>query len=440
MYPPIDVAHGWRQSFTCMVARNFYEVDTNILLPRIDYSAGNPDVTTSEFPLFNYIIYLFSLLFDFNCGIGRLVNLIVSTLGVFYFYKLIKGVFDKTTGLYSALVLLVSIWFMFSRKIMPDTFSASLIIFSWFNLWRYYVHKKNVNLILFALFASIGGLTKISSLVMLAPVYLFLFSPKLSRNNKLKLIISGILAFIPIAGWYFVYQPYIGDAYGNHLYFPYSFKNGFKALWEHKADFAEKFYFAALHSFFAIAVVVYSLVMAVKTKMKLLLHIFISVFILFVLFAIKTGEIMPTHSYYIIPFVPVLALLAGWGLQKFPKKNIATVILSLIVIEGTLNQIHDLSYKKSQDYLLNLTAVVEKTSRKNDLIAVNGSLNPQMIYFAHRKGLSLSMDDIQSPNFKNRMIKEKIKYLYFYTHNNSVKIDLPIIYQTDNYIVYRIEK
>jgi hypothetical protein len=33
---PLEIGHSWRQSLTNMVARNFLEVDSNILYPRID--------------------------------------------------------------------------------------------------------------------------------------------------------------------------------------------------------------------------------------------------------------------------------------------------------------------------------------------------------------------------------------------------------------------
>jgi hypothetical protein len=40
--PPLEVAHNWRQATVTMVARNFAEVDANILYPRIDIAGKKP--------------------------------------------------------------------------------------------------------------------------------------------------------------------------------------------------------------------------------------------------------------------------------------------------------------------------------------------------------------------------------------------------------------
>ncbi len=88
--PPLEIAHNWRQVCGNMVARNFYEIDNNILYPRIDMSAGKTGIVGTEFPILNYLTYLLSLVFGFKDWFGRLIVLIVSSFGTFYFYKLLK--------------------------------------------------------------------------------------------------------------------------------------------------------------------------------------------------------------------------------------------------------------------------------------------------------------------------------------------------------------
>ncbi len=58
---PLDVAHSWRQITGNMVARNFLEIDANILYPRVDMAGDKSGITGTEFPLLNYIIYLWFL-------------------------------------------------------------------------------------------------------------------------------------------------------------------------------------------------------------------------------------------------------------------------------------------------------------------------------------------------------------------------------------------
>src|SRR5256885_261898 len=78
--PPLEVAHNWRQSTGLMVSRNFYEVEANILYPRVDMAGDKTGITGTEFPLLNYLIYLVAKVFGWADWYGRLINLIVSSL------------------------------------------------------------------------------------------------------------------------------------------------------------------------------------------------------------------------------------------------------------------------------------------------------------------------------------------------------------------------
>jgi len=93
--PPLEVSHSWRQTTVAMAARNFYEIDSNILFPRIDIGGDLTGITGMEFPLMNWLIYLFSLLFGFHEWFGRAINLLVTSLGCWYFFGLLKPRFGQ---------------------------------------------------------------------------------------------------------------------------------------------------------------------------------------------------------------------------------------------------------------------------------------------------------------------------------------------------------
>ena len=48
MQPPLEVAYNWRQVTVCMPARNFLEIDPNILFPRIDMAGELGSFTLSD--------------------------------------------------------------------------------------------------------------------------------------------------------------------------------------------------------------------------------------------------------------------------------------------------------------------------------------------------------------------------------------------------------
>jgi hypothetical protein len=47
--PPLETGHNWRQSLTCMIARNFLEIDNNIAYPRIDMAGEKPALLVLNF-------------------------------------------------------------------------------------------------------------------------------------------------------------------------------------------------------------------------------------------------------------------------------------------------------------------------------------------------------------------------------------------------------
>src|ERR1017187_10683118 len=93
--PPLEIAHSWRQCTGLMVSRNFYEIDANIFYPRVDMAGEKTGITGTEFPLFNYLIYLVAKVFGLADWYGRLINLIISSLGIYWFYRILVTYFNK---------------------------------------------------------------------------------------------------------------------------------------------------------------------------------------------------------------------------------------------------------------------------------------------------------------------------------------------------------
>ena len=163
--PPLENSHSWRQTTVTMVARNYYETDPNILYPRIDIGGDLTGITGMEFPVLNYLIYILSLVFGYGHWYGRLINLLVSSLGCWYFYLLLRRFFSERISFYSTLMLLVSIWFAYSRKIMPDTFSMSLVIIGMYYGVNYLYENGNrvKNVLLYVVLTMAGVLSKLPS-------------------------------------------------------------------------------------------------------------------------------------------------------------------------------------------------------------------------------------------------------------------------------------
>lgn len=410
--PPIEIAHVWRQVTGDMVARNFYEVDNNIMYPRFDMAGNKTGITGTEFPILNYLVYLVSLVFGFNDWYGRLINLIVSSIGIYFLYKLLKLKFKEEHAFVTSILLLVSMWFMYSRKVMPDTFSTSLVIIALCNAFLYCINKQKKHLLIYILFASLGVLSKIPSAYLLVTLVFIFQDPKVNLYQKIEIFLASVLVAIPVVFWYFYWFPFLNSQYG----FPYysmgtSFSNGFIQIISNLDQTLEKFYFEPV-KFSGFALFLFGIYTAIKSKNKAVTYLFLGCFSAFSVFIFKAGLNFSHHSYYVIPFVPVICFVTAFGITSIPKKWLQVVFVLIISTECIANQQHDFFIKDSQRYKLNLENIADKVSCKNDLIAINGGTNPQQLYFTHRKGWSYDEFQINNPDILNDLKRSGCKYIF----------------------------
>lgn len=435
---PIETAHSWRQSFTCMVARNMVEVSANPLYPRTDMPGSNPDIVASEFPAFNFLIFLTAKTFGYDHWYGRLINLLISSLGIYFFFRVTRRYFGEQPAFFGAMILLLSVWFSFSRKIMPDTFSLSLTLIALWMLSRYLDLNRIGYLLLFVLLGSLGGLSKIPSTVILATAII----PVFNRENTIRqrILIAGALfvSVLVISAWYFFWQPHLLHTYHNQLYFPRTFGQGIRELIDMGFWTADKFTFVALQSYVGLAAFFLGLYFAIRNRNRLIFLILAISGSMFIIYMIKTGDVFSNHTYYIIPFVPLMALFAGYGLASFPKRGLAYLFLLGIGIEAILNQHHDFRIKEADQYKLNLEQIANQVTDPGDRIAVNGGYNPQFIYFLHRKGWSISDQDLVSPDRINELKDNGCRYLFVIRSTFAGELPYELIYQDENLFVYRL--
>jgi len=421
-----------------MIARNFLEGNPNLFYPQIDMAGNHTGIIGSEFPFYNYLIYLTSLVFDYSHWYGRLINLIVSSVGIYFFYLLVEKICDKKIAFNASIVLLSSIWFAYSRKIMPDTFSVSLVIIGLFYCYTYLTTGSYLKLFLFFPFITLGMLCKIPALSLTAVISIIIIVKEISTKRKIIVLIGTTISIIVVSFWYFYWVPHLLETYHYQLYFPKGLSEGIKEILPLLPGFFEKFYFSSLCSYIAFAFFLGGLFFIFRSRNLYLKTGVLVITVSFFIFIIKTGSVFPLHSYYIIPFTPVMALIAGYGLSKFPAKYLF-IPLILISLEGIANQQHDFFIKNSERYKLSLEYLTAKHISKNELIVINGGPSPQEIYFAHRKGWTV----------ENKMINKKelehfkelgASFLIINKKSFTKTIDYyPLICSDMNYDIYKLK-
>jgi hypothetical protein len=440
--PPLEVAHNWRQTTGTMVTRNFQEESANILYPRIDFAGEKTGITGMEFPLLNYVDFMVSEVFGYQHWYGRLINLIVSSFGIWFFFRLLKRYFTPETAFNAAIVLLASIWFAYSRKIMPDTFASSLIIMGFYYASKYFEEnqRKWWHLMLYAVLTLLGVLAKLPTGYLLILYALFIFNRQISIHLKIVFfIVSGVI-LAPIAWWYFSWVPYLVEKYQFwHFFMGKPISIGAKELLENLGDGIKHFYDSAL-KFVGFGVFLVGLFFAFKKKNHLVLAILTLGFAAFLVIALKAGFTFTHHSYYIIPFVPIMALVTGYGLASFQNRALQIIFLTAIVLEGTLNQLHDFRLKEHELAFVKLEREMDQFSKRTDLIVVNTIDNPTPIYFAHRKGWVASNDQLLDESYRKSLQQKGCKYIVILKRylGGDLYLELPVVLQNENWVIYKL--
>lgn len=437
--PPLEVAHNWRQTTVTMVARNFYEINPNIFYPRLDFAGTKTGITGMEFPLLSYLIYLMSLVFGYEHWYGRLINLIISTLGIYCFHALIKRYFSWRIALYASLILLFSIWFAYSRKIMPDTFSFSFMIMAIYFGTSYFEYKKTIHLMLYSFFCLIGLLTKLPSGYILIVFSTLLINPKYDTAPKLLFLTSSVLLFVPVAYWYFYWVPHLNQTFHfSHVYMGTSLQEGLCELINHLMDTSVKFFDNAI-KYIGFVFFMFGIYKAYQQKNKKVLHLLILACFGFFIVMLKAGFAFHHHNYYIIPFVPMMALVCAYGITQLKNKKWHAYILIAIATEGVLNAQDDFFIKKNNSAVYHLERDLNSIGHQTDLIVINSGKVPTPMYFAHRKGEMNDNNSLLNDTILKRYKAEGYKYVVILKQSFGSEIH-PNLHQKINnpyYAVYQ---
>jgi hypothetical protein len=163
-------------------------------------------------------------------------------------------------------------------------------------------------------------------------------------------------------------------------------------------------------------------------------------FAAFLVIALKAGFTFTHHSYYIIPFVPIMALVAGYGVAGIQKNRVQIILLAVIILEGTLNQIHDFRLKEHERAFVKLESDLDQFSKRSDLIVVNTIDNPTPIYFAHRKGWVASNDELLNEVFRKDIHQKGCKYIVILKRylGGELYLELPVVLNTKDWVVYKL--
>ncbi len=437
--PPVDGNHGWRQSQTCMVARNLVEVENNPFYPRADQFGGDKTgIFGSEFPFFQELIAGISAIFGYEHWYGRLINLIVTSFGIYFFYLFLLMWTPQRMAFYSALLLLLSLWFMFGRKIMPDTFSVSITIAGVYFASLYAKAQKWYHLIWVFLLFALGGLSKLPAAFVFILIPFITFTSSSSVLKKLSLLAVTGMASILILWWYFIWNPHLVETYGSNIMFVKTFGEGLYELSLKPGPLLEKFYFACTQSYLATVICLGGLIW-ILVKEKGLRWPIMAVLGMLLLFMIKVGGVFGVHNYYMIPFAPLYAMGGGYLLSQVKIQKISIALLLILAVESLTHQIGDLSYPHKRAYKLELETTVDSLLKKGETVTFVSDDNPLEMYCAHRKGWLIWPEQVVSENKLNYLESAGCKLIIVNKINyGEVKPPRSLVFENEYFRFYSL--
>jgi 4-amino-4-deoxy-L-arabinose transferase-like glycosyltransferase len=433
-YPPIEVAHNWRQTTSLMVARNYVQLDHNIMYPTIDECGDHRGVIGMEFPILPYSIYLISIPFGYEHWYGRLVVLFFSSIGIWYFYKLTKLFFDQRIAFFAALSFAFSALFHLSRKVMPDPLSLSLVIIGVYYGVCFLRFGKWQNALGYFVFATLGTLVKIPFGLFLVVLAFPFFDGKNLWKRKITFSVLSIVLLIAVYWWYFVWNVYLMETFGQWYNSGRSIGEGFKELSEHWKNMLEKFYFSAFHSYSFFVLTLAGLVMMIKDKVKPLLTLIVVLIPLFAVYMMKSGFLFTHHGYYALVIMPAMALLVGYLLSRLSVRW-AAILISVAVIESVANQQHDFFIRKEAFVKLQLENVADQICTQHDLVALVSNENPNEFYFLNRKGWIIHPDKINTAEL-DHLRQMGCRYLFMKNVDAARSVSLDRVFENQDYVVF----
>lgn len=404
---PPESMHVWRQCNTLAVARNFYQEDMNIFQPRVDNRFETNGVTGMNFPLYEYSVGALYKVFGEQFWVHRVFSLLVLSLGAL-------GLFYVVTALGRSLVmanlsaialLFFPDLFYFGINALPDIMALSFMIWGLYFFIRW--HAKAIEtgqsadgwLLLSALFLMLCGLIKLYFLLIggfIAGLIIPQFRFYLNIKYILRLGVFGLISVAVPMLWYkysidLIKKTGLAD-FGLEVRHETNISNAISILTQNIISDLPELILNYVNALFVAIAAFYIY------KTKAYKHKYFTAFLFFVIGAVlyHVAELkqMRHHSYYMMPYYPVLAIIAGYGAYKLfqikPKVLLLLLLLSPVICSTRIISSRWANPNKLvpvELYNEDSRARLQQVVNDDELCIISGDVsNCIYFYFLNKKG------------------------------------------------------
>ncbi len=344
--PPRNV-HVWRQCNTLAVARNFYHEDMNILKPRVDRRLDTEGVTGMQFPSYEYLVALAYHAFGEYAWVHHLISLIITSLGIIGMYLLANYL------LASALAAGIAAWsytfspelFYFGFLALPDILALAASVWGLYLFIKWFEKGKNTDWVLSLCCITLAGLTKIQFLAVgfFIAVYVWMYFKRYTPEHTLKKFFQ-LLAFTLVSvgftlSWYIYSVRMIEESglsdFGIRFNPVKDWESGMNTLTKNLiSDLPELL--MNYGSFALLLIGVFIFLKKNAWKSKWFLPMLAWTLALLAYHIIELGQ-MDVHTYYMMPYLPVLFLASAYGAKQLESRRIYRILLIVLLLEQPIH-------------------------------------------------------------------------------------------------------
>lgn len=247
---------------------------------------------------------------------------------------------------------------------------------------------------------------------------------------------------VPVGCWYYWWVPRLVEDYGFwHFFMGKGIVEGTMDIVHHLGETFHRFSGNAL-KYIGFVVSVIGLVMLFVKRERLQLRLFGLAFAAFMVVVLVSGDTFYRHEYYVVPFAPVMAMLAGYAVSLVDKRQWRVVILVAIVAENVLNHHRHFIIREVRQPVLALEQEFDRFSSRDALICINSGQDPTVMYFTHRKGWGASNEQLMDSTFRDELQQHGCKYVLVMKQTFGGDVDLPMkrLVDNSNYTIYGFEE
>jgi hypothetical protein len=345
--------HCMRQAQTQQNIQNFYRYDANILNPRINVLSHDSDrpIYRYEFPVMQWTVGMVYHLTGESFLVTRIAMFLLGifTLGGLFF--LFRQLFDDTlTAWAGAWAFSFSpVFYFYSMNPMPDNLGLCGVTWSMAFFFRFLKRKDFGSAFFSAFFLSLGAAGKLPYIIFIAAPGLYALSAVFSKlplripdKKDLRFIAAYFGWLLPTFAWY----AWVVPGWSNGVV---------QGIFDHPLSVAElldtlKFHYEEMFperllGYSAVPFFLSGVFFFVKNKVwrnTLFKYLFVTMLAVIAYWIFEFNMIGKTHDYYMMPFLPLLFILAAYGcrnLWQWGHFGKAFTLIFLVVIPYvTFNQ------------------------------------------------------------------------------------------------------